>query len=311
MDLNFLRRFDLNLLLVFETLMEMGSATRTAERLARTQPGVSRDLAKLRRHTGDPLFVKVRGRLEPTDFALKLHPTIRHALDTIEQGLTNSGEFKPAEVNHVFQIAANSSIELILASQLYNMLRKAAPGIVTCFSTIYGDVLPLEDLDMGRLHLALGRFKKCPEHLAIQPLFRDRRVCVVRQGHPIGDRPLSLKRLASLQFLTTSNMLGRDNDLDELLQAQGYHRQFPLLISNFAVAPHILLTSDIATTLPERAAKYLAAQFPLKCLPLPSTMPSNTFSMVWHKRWQASPPHVWLRQQVINLLADKQVPSQI
>jgi DNA-binding transcriptional LysR family regulator len=305
MDLDFLRRFDLNLLLVFETLMETGSATKTAERLARTQPGVSRDLAKLRAHAGDLLFIKVRGRLEPTDFALNLRPAIRHALDTIEQGLTNRGEFKPAEVKHVFQIGANSSIELVLASQLYNILHKVAPGIVTCFSTIYGDVLPMEDLDMGRLHLALGRFKKCPEHLAIQPLFRDRRVCVVRKGHPIGNRPLSLERLASLQFLTTSNMLKRDNDVDELLQAHGYQRQFPLLISNFAVAPYVLLSSDIATTLPERVAKYLAGQFPLMCLPLSPAIPSNTFSMVWHKRWEASPPHVWLRQQVTNLLADK------
>jgi DNA-binding transcriptional LysR family regulator len=305
MSLPVLRRLDLNLLLVFDSLMDTCSATRTAERLAKTQPGVSRDLAKLRSYVGDPLFVKVRGKLEPTDLALNLRPIVRNALDAIELGLMNNrGEFKPDNFAHVFQIAANSSLELLLASELSGMFAKVAPGIVTCFSSIHGDLLPVEALDMGRLHIALGRFDQCPEHLSMQTLFRDRRVCVVRRGHPSVGHPLTLERLAELQFLTTSPMLGRSNDLDELLQAHGLKRRFPLFVSTLAMAPFVLLNSDLATTLPGRVANYLSRQFSLQCLPLPPPTPINTFSMVWHKRWQTSPPHVWLRQQISHLLAD-------
>src|SRR6266516_2543833 len=67
-----LRRFDLNLLVVFEVLMIERNVTRAAERLGRTQSAVSHSLARLRQQLGDPLLLKGARRMEPTPFALKL-----------------------------------------------------------------------------------------------------------------------------------------------------------------------------------------------------------------------------------------------
>ena len=53
-----LRRFDLNLLVVFDVLMTERSVTRAAERLGRTQSAVSHSLSRLREQFGDPLLVK-------------------------------------------------------------------------------------------------------------------------------------------------------------------------------------------------------------------------------------------------------------
>ena len=79
-----LRRFDLNLLVVFDVLMLERSVTRAAERLGRTQSAVSHSLARLRDQLGDPLLVKGGRHMEPTAFAL----------DFIEQALAykTSGE---------------------------------------------------------------------------------------------------------------------------------------------------------------------------------------------------------------------------
>ena len=66
-----LRRFDLNLLVVFEVLMAELSVTRAAERLGRTQSAVSHSLARLRQQLGDPLLLKGARRMEPT---LPRHP---------------------------------------------------------------------------------------------------------------------------------------------------------------------------------------------------------------------------------------------
>ena len=57
-----LRRFDLNLLVVFEVLMAERGVTRAAERLGRTQSAVSHSLSRLREQLGDPLLIK-GGRL--------------------------------------------------------------------------------------------------------------------------------------------------------------------------------------------------------------------------------------------------------
>jgi DNA-binding transcriptional LysR family regulator len=67
-----LRRFDLNLLVVFDVLMFERSVTRAAERLGRTQSAVSHSLSRLREQFGDPLLIKGGMRMQPTAFALDL-----------------------------------------------------------------------------------------------------------------------------------------------------------------------------------------------------------------------------------------------
>ena len=61
-----LRRFDLNLLVVFDVLMTERSVTRAAERLGRTQSAVSHSLSRLREQFGDPLLIKAGARMQPT-----------------------------------------------------------------------------------------------------------------------------------------------------------------------------------------------------------------------------------------------------
>ena len=65
-----LRRFDLNLLVVFDVLMTERSVTRAAERLGRTQSAVSHSLSRLREQFGDPLLLKGGARMQPTALAL-------------------------------------------------------------------------------------------------------------------------------------------------------------------------------------------------------------------------------------------------
>ena len=55
-----LRTIDLNLLKVFDALIDEGSVTRAAARLSLTQPAVSGSLTRLREGFNDPLFVRTR-----------------------------------------------------------------------------------------------------------------------------------------------------------------------------------------------------------------------------------------------------------
>lgn len=64
-----LSKIDLNLLVTFEALMDAGSVTKAAKQLGRTQSAVSHALARLRDQVGDPLMVKVGGKMQPSPFA--------------------------------------------------------------------------------------------------------------------------------------------------------------------------------------------------------------------------------------------------
>lgn len=78
-----IKRLDLNLLVMLDTLFELRQVSATAKRLGISQPAVSTGLTKLRGFFGDELFVRTGSGMAPTPFALVLAdpvtlPTYRH-----------------------------------------------------------------------------------------------------------------------------------------------------------------------------------------------------------------------------------------
>src|SRR5262245_65970828 len=91
-----LRRFDLNLLVVFEVLMTELSVTRAAERLSRTQSADSHSLSRLRAELGDPLLIKGLRGMQPTAFALELMEQARPILRSIQRAVSPPQAVDPA-----------------------------------------------------------------------------------------------------------------------------------------------------------------------------------------------------------------------
>src|ERR1700730_17318266 len=123
-----LRRFDLNLLVVFEVLMTERNVTRAADRLGRTQSAVSHSLSRLRSQLGDSLLIKSGVRMQPTAFALDLVEQARPMLRGIERVLSPRHVFDPASSQLVFRLAAPDFM-LTLFANLLERLRTEAPGV--------------------------------------------------------------------------------------------------------------------------------------------------------------------------------------
>jgi len=86
-------RMDLNLLVVFQCLMNERSVTRTAEILSLTQGAVSSSLKRLREQFGDDLFVRGTGGMAPTRRALELAPTVSEALGAVSTLIDGRKQF--------------------------------------------------------------------------------------------------------------------------------------------------------------------------------------------------------------------------
>jgi DNA-binding transcriptional LysR family regulator len=71
---------DVDLLRVFSTLMDERSVSRTATRLNRSRYGIDSALQQLRGIFGDPLLLKDRQRMVPTERALHLEASLRRLL---------------------------------------------------------------------------------------------------------------------------------------------------------------------------------------------------------------------------------------
>jgi DNA-binding transcriptional LysR family regulator len=119
-----LRRFDLNLLVVFDVLMIERSVTRAAERLGRAQSAVSHSLSRLREQFGDPLLIKGGMRMQPTAFALDLIEQARPMLGGIQRVLSPAHVFDPATSRRVFRLAAPDFLLTLFADLLCNCAPK-------------------------------------------------------------------------------------------------------------------------------------------------------------------------------------------
>jgi hypothetical protein len=75
-----MRHVSTKLLGVFVLLMEYRDLHAVAVRTHGRVPTVAYGLSRLREITGDPLFVKRNGMLEPTPHALRMEPTARQIL---------------------------------------------------------------------------------------------------------------------------------------------------------------------------------------------------------------------------------------
>ncbi len=150
-----LARLDLNLLAVFDMLMQERNVTRAAERLHLSQSTVSHALGRLRVALDDPLFVMSRREMMPTERAKALAGPVRQALAMLEQGLRQAKGFDPATARRIFRIATPGSVEHGLVPVLVERLHRQAPHCRLEVCEL-ADSDYERELEKGELDLVIG-----------------------------------------------------------------------------------------------------------------------------------------------------------
>ncbi len=80
-----LKKFDLNLLVIFECIYQHLSISKAAETLFITPSGVSQSLQRLRNQLNDPLFIRSGKGITPTTVGTNLHIHLEQNLNQLEQ----------------------------------------------------------------------------------------------------------------------------------------------------------------------------------------------------------------------------------
>jgi DNA-binding transcriptional LysR family regulator len=92
---------DLNLMVIFDAIMQEQSVSSAARRLSMTQPSVSNALARMRHVYKDPLFIKDGRGIKPTPFASSLWLQISSSLNIISD-VVNPKKFVPYYAKRTF-----------------------------------------------------------------------------------------------------------------------------------------------------------------------------------------------------------------
>jgi DNA-binding transcriptional LysR family regulator len=192
---------DLNLLRVFDALLEERSVTRAGDRLGLTQSAISHALGRLRHVLGDPLFTRKSGGIEPTPRALEIGPALHAALDQMREALSPP-VFNPLTAERRFTLAAGPYACTILVPALVERLHQAAPRVelqIEAYGPDYHD-----NLDAGRIDAAIVSRDSVARRFKFVPLFNEDMVWVVRRGHPLAEGDLTESRLAGVRRVVIS-----------------------------------------------------------------------------------------------------------
>jgi DNA-binding transcriptional LysR family regulator len=295
---------DLMQLQVLDSLLREPSLTRTADLLGMSQPTVSRILARLRQHFGDPLFVRAGQGMQPTARALELAEPLAAVLAGVRQLQAGSAAFEPATSERSFRLYMVDGGVIHVLPRVLNAMQGIAPRVG--IRTVQCDPQELEQqLEHGKIDLALGSFPHLLNNIHQRPLWTESYATVMRRDHPC------VRTLDRASFAAQRHVLVAMGDvnhqyvaagriLDALLPSSAVLCHVP----SFTAAAHIVLHTDAVATLPLRLAHCLADDLDLEAVETPVALPPLQLAMYWHERCHRDPANRWLRSVVRTVLGD-------
>lgn len=296
-------RPDLGLLQIFDAIYWKGGVGAAARHLNLSQPAISHALAKLRHQLGDDLFVRQGNALVPTAKARLLADPVRRALSELSGAVDNAASFDPARSHREFRIGIRLSGEMARFPRIVSRLRREAPnaGLVSMTfrrrdavrALASGDLDLLFDVSSDKWSAQLCSALASSEPLAV----------ATREDHPLVRPPLDLETYLSLEHVVATSR-ARGPGLEDLALAQrGLVRKVAVRCQHFMTAWQIVATSDLALTLPASQAGMLNAVWPLRLHPLPVPIEARDSYLYWHRGSQNEPGIAWLRQLILDELA--------
>lgn len=297
-----LRRLDLNLLKIFESVYRVRNLTEVAREVSLTQPAISHALKRLRETFNDPLFIRTSSGLEPTTRSDELAGPVKTALRIIEDCLYSAGAFNLEQCDREFRLLLSDVGELIFVARMIGYLREHAPlmrvTVLQAPRTQYYAMLRDRDAD-----IAVGHLPKLNGSLKQRVLFKDR--LVVLRARTVAGPCAALGRT---EFNNASHVVvdppGTMLDpLESTFTTENISRKIALRLPHYFALPSVILTSDLLATVPNSVILNLRSAENFEVHELPFESPILNVTMYWHLRQDTDPAHKWFRQMFFDLFS--------
>jgi DNA-binding transcriptional LysR family regulator len=299
-------QLDLNLLRVFDALLQHGSVTAAAEHLHLSVPATSRALGRLRRAMDDPILVRAGRGMAPTPFALRTAPRVRSLLDEASALITADREVRLADLERTFTIRINDGVAATLATAVVDATSAIAPGVILRFVAEGSE--STEALRDGSVDLDIGAGRVAAPDIRSAVLYRDRMVGIVRADSPLSrHRRPTLAQLCQHPHVSASRRGRARGPLDDALDAAGLQRHVAAVVPTFAVAVLLVGSSRYVGLVPQRLAEQYGHALGISWFPIPAALPEIDVQLHWHARLDTDPAQRWLRDMIRDALR-RQVP---
>ncbi|CAO3449909.1 Transcriptional regulator, LysR family [Azospirillum argentinense] len=289
-----LTRIDLNLLVVFDAIARTGSVKDAAPQLALSQPAVSHALNRLRVLMDDPLFVRARNRLVPTERAQSMIGPVAGILQSVRV-LMNSNGPDAVDDNRHFRIGISDFAALTIVPRLTRKLQQVAPNATLELVNVGENTLG--QLAAGELDCTFWGLQPPESPYLSQFLFHDSFIGFCCADHPLMElieEGISLDEYLHYPHAIAQFRASSLSPIDVFLKGIGRHRTIALRSPSFMSNITAIVGTKMIATLPSRL-EMIALSQGLLSFPLPFLIPNFNYSLVWHRRTEADPSGIWLR----------------
>jgi DNA-binding transcriptional LysR family regulator len=306
---------DLNLLRVFDVMLEERSVTRAGARLGLSQSAVSHALNRLRYALNDELFVRGPAGMHPTARAIEMGPHVHAALVQLQAAIAPA-DFSPATSERRFVMVAGTYVCAVLAPPLVARLAEAAPLSELAIGLHTPDVF--DRLDSHKVDFIVGGVVAAPGRFVREVIAHERLAWLVRASHPLAQlERVELEDLVSAPHVVISSSIpGLADDAVErrglvtraswedagafetALAARGLTRRIGVSVPDSYSAISVIARSDMVTLMPRRLALLSAQSGRLKLIEPPYPSPSVDISLIYLKERLVEPAIAWMRELI-------------
>jgi DNA-binding transcriptional LysR family regulator len=297
-----LSRFDLNLLVLFQTVFEERHVARAAARLHVSPSAVSHGLGRLRDALGDPLFIRNPRGVVATARAEALAAPVAEILARVRD-VVETDRFDPARSRRRFMIGAPDALCAIMLTRLLVAMRRRAPGIDLGIRHVlppFADVYAW--LDERKVDLALLPVDEVPARFSSRVIYEERFVLGMRAGNPMAKSP-TLKRYCDADHVVMSHQGNPRGNIDHALQARGLKRRVVLAAPTFLLALAAVAETNLVFAAAEGPLRSQAKRFGLVIAPMPLPIRSDHINAIVPQSALSDAGIAWLIEEVARAIA--------
>ncbi|HDM8043491.1 TPA: transcriptional regulator LeuO [Vibrio campbellii] len=290
-----LRGVDLNLLTVFDAVMQEQNITRAAHNLGMSQPAVSNAVARLKVMFNDELFMRQGRGIQPTQRARQLFGPIRQALQLIRNELPSS-VFQPESSTRLFKLAICSPCDMRFAPRIMANINEQAPSVQLHLDAEF-DRLLSERMRYQEIDFVIDYARFDDQGFSSTEIFKDELVVIASKTHPRIQGGVSAEQLINEKHAKLSRVHGQRSFSEQAyreLDCQAAYEGSSL--SNLL---YVVSQSELITIAPRWMAENAVNSDQLQILDFPFENKEISGYLSWHESSEKDKGHIWLRDQLM------------
>ncbi|EGI5015453.1 LysR family transcriptional regulator [Salmonella enterica subsp. salamae] len=276
-----LKKFDLNLLVIFECIYQHLSISKAAETLYITPSAVSQSLQRLRTQFNDPLFIRSGKGITPTVTGINLHYHLENNLNSLEQtiNIMNQSSLKKKFIIY--------SPQLLITKQLLELMKylRKDPQIEIEHHDILGTEESPEDLLAYRkADIVLSMSPISNRSIVCTHFYRVECVLVCSENHPRLRESVTVEELLKENF---THLIAADDAavkehqtfLNQVLAERtiGFKSKSLITIAN------AISVTDLIGFLPKIIVDYYQPTVKLRQISTPFSVPANPLYLMYNR----------------------------